>query len=460
MPFDKNPFTSNTNDPTDKREKISIRNLPISVDNKTILDFLKSFPQLKLTSPMMYANERTSEGRLTSYLNGDRYVYAVYPVVPILPNNVKIGGFQAKIHHASQRNNCKRCGQVGHDPRNDACPAYVEEQDVVCFKGHTHVLSNMYPCEVIMEDQVFASAEHAYQWYKATDLGFFDLAERIYNAEHAGKAKAMAKEIPKEISQDWCINHGMTLMTDVIWAKLYSCQEFYETLLSTRDSMIVEATPDKYWGCGLLPQQANHTLPAYWPGQNRLGIIMAEIRSEELAYMRTSAQSDPDSTYGDEWNGQYDDDEATVAADSTQAAEIDGTHPSETPTDKKSATPDEQVVVREEQQCDSNENDKTISITDESVETIKRTKPVNVEEGKQRRFIARKKKPRLNKDGTMLSYVISKKRHASTSPVMENPVKTKRQNIANPAMNLILPVGDVRYIPCLSIGCVTEPFIW
>ncbi len=43
---------------------------------------------------------------------------------------------------------------------------------------------------------------------------------------------------------------------------------------------IVEATGDPYWGSGLNIQQTLDCLPDYWPGENKLGEILMDLRLE------------------------------------------------------------------------------------------------------------------------------------------------------------------------------------
>ena len=43
---------------------------------------------------------------------------------------------------------------------------------------------------------------------------------------------------------------------------------------------IVEATGDPFWGSGLNIQQTLDCLPDYWPGENKLGEILMDLRLE------------------------------------------------------------------------------------------------------------------------------------------------------------------------------------
>lgn len=50
-------------------------------------------------------------------------------------------------------------------------------------------------------------------------------------------------------------------------------------LLSTDDKILVEASPyDKIWGIGLSADDPDAIIPSRWPGENRLGFVLMEVR--------------------------------------------------------------------------------------------------------------------------------------------------------------------------------------
>jgi ribA/ribD-fused uncharacterized protein len=125
------------------------------------------------------------------------------------------------------------------------------------------------------------SAEHAYQWCKATEAKNYNLAEKIKNAEHAGKAKMISKAIPHEDSLDWEKNN-VAVMKKVIKAKFDQVKEFKDTLLGYENCYLAEATSDTFWACGLNAETAAKISPLYHQGQNTLGALLMEIRDTHL----------------------------------------------------------------------------------------------------------------------------------------------------------------------------------
>ncbi len=176
-------------------EKIIVKDLPLSVDNMEIYRYLESFQHLTLTTGVKYSHERNEDGELTSWRNGDRYIYAVAPIFPVLPTMARIAGMRVRIYHVNQKKVCKACGKFGHRSRASECEAYDPNQHVVAFRSKDHVLSNFYPCELPFRDETFKSLEHAYQHTKAVHLGELDIAENIKNAPTAFQAFKISTQL-------------------------------------------------------------------------------------------------------------------------------------------------------------------------------------------------------------------------------------------------------------------------
>lgn len=275
--FEKNPKSTNNDNPGVKAEKITIKDMPLSMDNNEIEVFLACKDGVILTSTIRDAHERNDDGELTHYKNGDRFVYAQSPIMPVLPRFVEIAGRSCRIYHQSQREVCRVCGEHGHKHDSELCKAY-KVLDAEVFQTFEHVLSNSYPYEVRFQGRNFKSAEHAYQYSKAADCGYHRLTTKIEGARHAGVAKAISSNgIPEEEGSQWEQKHGNVMM-DILTAKYQQCPEFQEALKASGDRIILQATRDKFWGTGLSPEISKHTTPEFWPGKNMLGAMLAELR--------------------------------------------------------------------------------------------------------------------------------------------------------------------------------------
>lgn len=277
--YDTNPSASGQNSPDDLREKITIKYLPLSVSNTEIQSFFVQ-KGVKLTSPIQYSRARDPDGRLTDYKNGDRYCYAQAPIQPKLQRLARIAGIHCRMFHNGQfSNDCKACNQPGHKIGDISCPALNNEDNITTFRSYNMVLSNMHASTITVFGEDFKSVEHAYQWKKALDIGAKTMADKIKNAQHAGVAKQLSKDLPKEQVDQWAETKSEEIMTALIRHKSRQVPAFKAALLDT-NPVIAEATYDKVWGTGLSPEHTKCTKPEYWPGGNLLGAIMQEIRQE------------------------------------------------------------------------------------------------------------------------------------------------------------------------------------
>ena len=65
------------------------------------------------------------------------------------------------------------------------------------------------------------------------------------------------------------------------YAKFTQNEALRQFLLSTGDSVLVEASPyDTIWGIGIDPENPNVQDPRQWRGQNLLGFALMEVRDE------------------------------------------------------------------------------------------------------------------------------------------------------------------------------------
>ena len=69
-------------------------------------------------------------------------------------------------------------------------------------------------------------------------------------------------------------------MSEILYAKAQSCELLKKTLLSTNGKEIIEATEDRYWGCGLDLRLAQSTKTSYHPGINKLGKLLQLLRDK------------------------------------------------------------------------------------------------------------------------------------------------------------------------------------
>ena len=245
------------------------------------MNYLKENTDVKLTSVLRYACERNEEGDLTKFRNGDRYIYAIWPIIPVLPSTANIAGRHCRIFHETQRDICKSCGVNGHKAGSDECEAFAGELKITSFRSYNNVLSNHFQCDIETEPGViFKSTEHAYLYEKAVNCGYPTLADKIKSAKHAGIAKALSKTISYDDSKQW-ESDNVAYMENLIRLKAKQCDEFQQVLVHS-EGIIAEATQDTFWGSGMTPEITECTDPGFWKGRNILGKIMMSLRDEIL----------------------------------------------------------------------------------------------------------------------------------------------------------------------------------
>ncbi len=175
---------------------------------------------------------------------------------------------------------CTACHLPGHTAGNETCSFYVKQQDVDVFAGPWDHLSNFFACNIIYKENTLKSSEHAYQGEKAKKCGRPELAQEIYRAPTAFRAKQISKRIG--CKKEWDHQEeNVKIMEDVMRAKVASVDSVKEYLLSTHNKILAEGVPyDLFWGTGLTKEATANTTAAAWPGKNMMGKIMMKIRKE------------------------------------------------------------------------------------------------------------------------------------------------------------------------------------
>jgi ribA/ribD-fused uncharacterized protein len=282
--YEQNPFSTNQKSPEDKKDKLTIKGLPKSVSNDEVKNFLVS-KDIVMSSDVRWSFMRDENGSLTSYINGDRFVYCEPFDVPI-PRSQKICSFPCTVlHHGKDSMHCKSCNTAGHKTGDMTCKALAAKDSILAFRGYQHPLSNHYPTPIDAFDfdfeQAFKSVEHAFCWKMASEMNQHDLAAKIKNATHAGVVKQLCKELNEEDVNTW-ENDNLQIMNDLLREKAKSCAEFRECLLENKDKMLAESAYSKKWGSGLNKWVTEATKPDFWPGNNVLGMMLMEVTSELL----------------------------------------------------------------------------------------------------------------------------------------------------------------------------------
>jgi ribA/ribD-fused uncharacterized protein len=293
--YDANPAVTGADATT---ERVQIKDIPLSVSNVEIQTYLLS-KGVELTSPVRNSKLRDENGQLINFLTGDRFVYAKAPIQPVLQRNVEIGGFRARVYHDGQFRNCKACGQAGHKPGTTACDAYLPDGNILPFRSDEQPMSNFYPCSLEYEGRTFNSTEQALQYTKAIDTKHPQIAKAILKAENAREAWKASRALPEDEALQWD-KDNIHQVEQMLGAKATQVPAFSSALLESKDAILAEATGHKFWATGIPnPEFTKTTKEQYWPGQNKLGELLMNLREylqDKEEEKQNKASSNPPDT--------------------------------------------------------------------------------------------------------------------------------------------------------------------
>jgi ribA/ribD-fused uncharacterized protein len=152
--------------------------------------------------------------------------------------------------------------------------------DMVGFYRKESPLSNFHPSKFSAGSKTFTSVEQFIVYKKAMHFQDTELAEEVLKLENPAKIKAKGRYVKGYNAKVWS-QEQLKVMKEGLLCKFDQNPKLKAALAETRNKVLVEASPhDKFWGAGLSlfsPKLAN---PAEWPGQNKLGKLLAEVRRE------------------------------------------------------------------------------------------------------------------------------------------------------------------------------------
>ena len=130
-------------------------------------------------------------------------------------------------------------------------------------------IANTYLC---MEQYMMAA--------KAELFGDSEIQEQILKCSDPKQIKALGCKVRGFDQKVWD-KFKYAIVLNGNWCKFSQNRDLREFLLSTRDSVLVEASPyDNIWGIRLAASSPEAQDPMKWRGQNLLGFALMEVRDE------------------------------------------------------------------------------------------------------------------------------------------------------------------------------------
>ncbi|WP_089007113.1 NADAR family protein [Micromonospora viridifaciens] len=140
-------------------------------------------------------------------------------------------------------------------------------------------LSQWWPAPFTVDGRTYATAEHWMMWHKATLFGDVEMAERILDAGHPHRAKALGRQVRGFDEATWVARRYEIVVAGSV-AKFGQHEELGRFLLGTGKRVLVEASPvDRVWGIGLAADDPRADDPARWRGANLLGFALMDARA-------------------------------------------------------------------------------------------------------------------------------------------------------------------------------------
>ena len=299
--FDINPYSAGIHNPNEQVLKVTVKGVPLSVDDREITKMLEKF-NVSFTSGIKYEKIRDPETRkMTGILNGNRFMYVKqFEEGKFLPRTSYCAGLRCFIYHFGQPKanrvplctncweqthyksdceneaRCKVCKKPGHEPGDMLCDEYAENNpNIQMFFGKDNVLSNFYPCQINIFGVTHKSAEHALQYVKSMRSGDVPRATAVQEAATALDAKKIGQQV---VASPSYLEHQETIMKEIVEAKVAQVPAFKDALQKSHSKTVfVETTFDNFWGSGLNKTGTLKTKASKWPGNNTLGRIIGEV---------------------------------------------------------------------------------------------------------------------------------------------------------------------------------------
>lgn len=126
----------------------------------------------------------------------------------------------------------------------------------------------------------FNTTEHYMMARKALLFRDRETFIKIINANSPAEAKSLGRQVKNFDEAIWNVQkYDIVVKGNLL--KFSQNKQMQDYLISTKDSILVEASPyDRIWGFGLDENSPHANDPFKWNGQNLLGFALMEVRDK------------------------------------------------------------------------------------------------------------------------------------------------------------------------------------
>ena len=157
--------------------------------------------------------------------------------------------------------------------------ATVTKGNITGFYTVQSPLSNYHPCEYKLNNNNFTTSEQGYYTDKALHFGDKKTADAILVAKTPGKAKYLGKNIKNYVKEEWNKVKDSYMMANVK-AKFQQNENLKAFLLNTGNTILAEASGDKFWATGYRLRDWQLWDQNLWVGKNALGVMLQNVREQ------------------------------------------------------------------------------------------------------------------------------------------------------------------------------------
>lgn len=137
-----------------------------------------------------------------------------------------------------------------------------------------------YEAPMQIDGMTFPTVQHYLQWSKAKQFGDAETQAKILKTASPKSVKTYGDKVKNAKEDEWNEKRDDVMRT-ALKAKFMQHPELKTKLISTGDKPIGEANArDKYWSIGTGADTAKAKIPSKWPGKNRLGQLLMDLRTE------------------------------------------------------------------------------------------------------------------------------------------------------------------------------------
>ena len=150
------------------------------------------------------------------------------------------------------------------------------DDNTLAYQSEHAPLSNFFPSQIVIGKHRFFCVEQAFQFLRAKSLNKPLAATRIYLSRDVRFIKQTGQDLGT--SEAW-ETQQYDYMYICLKKKFEQNPDLRTILLNTGKMELVEATPDRTWGCGAT-LSSNVLRQHSWSGQNKHGKILMTVRDE------------------------------------------------------------------------------------------------------------------------------------------------------------------------------------